>query len=121
METEWKNEETKAARASIYKDNNGASACWRARLGKSFTGGAPVKKSFRSYRDASKWLRDQEKARAEHGRGAFLMSDAQVAEGQDAFARLAAATKLPLWAISRKVRARATSIRLPQDFCAQAR
>ncbi len=79
--------------ASIYKDNNGASACWRARLGKSFTGGAPVKKSFRSYRDASKWLRDQEKARAEHGRGAFLMSDAQVAEAQDAFARLAEATK----------------------------
>lgn len=79
--------------ASIYKDNNGASACWRVRLGKSFTGGAPVKKSFRSYRNASEWLRGQEKARAEHGRGAFLMSDAQVAEAQDAFTRLADATK----------------------------
>ena len=79
--------------ASIFKDNNGTSSCWRVRLGKTFTGGAPIKKSFHSYADAAQWLRDQEKARAEHGRGAFLMSDAEVAEAQDAFMRLGEAAK----------------------------
>lgn len=76
------------AGAHIYKDHNGSTTFWRARLGKRFTGGGEIKKTFRSAKEAQNWIDDQFEARKSHGEKVYHLTPNQMAEAIAAFKSL---------------------------------
>jgi integrase len=79
----------------IYKDSNGKDEFWRVRLGKRFTGGAVVKKTFASYQAAKEWVEEQNKPKEQHGATYFDLTPGQIAEARNAFVRLKALNAEP--------------------------
>jgi len=73
----------------IFKDRAGKDyQFWRVRLGKRFTGGKVVKKSFHTHKAACDWVDEQKKAKTENGARVFELTPPQVAESVDAFKRI---------------------------------
>jgi hypothetical protein len=74
---------------SIFKDSDGKdNEFWRVRLGKRFTGGKVVKKTFHSHQAASDWVDEQKKPKAQSGAHFFELTPSEVAEAVDSYKRL---------------------------------
>ena len=80
----------------IYKDSNGVAEFWRVRLGKKFTGGEIIKKTFGTYQAAKEWVEGQNAPKEKHGASYYDMSPAQIAEARNAFERLAKLDSTPI-------------------------
>ena len=81
---------------AVYKDTNGKTEFWRVRLGKRFTGGKTIKKTFATYGAANDWVETQHHPKEALGSAYFDLTPSQLAESRNAFQRLAdidAATK----------------------------
>ena len=73
----------------IFKDGDGkGNEFWRVRLGKRFTGGKVIKKSFHTHKAATAWVEEQQKPKTENGAHYFELSPSQVAEAVDAYKRI---------------------------------
>ena len=80
---------------NIFKDDDGkGSVFWRVMLGKRFTGGKVIKKSFDTLSAANEWFEKQHKPKSESGAHYFALTPAQVAEAVDAYKRLDGKTSL---------------------------
>lgn len=81
--------QTKISGVNIFKDDDGkGSTFWRVMLGKRFTGGKVIKKSFDTQSAAKKWVKEQHKPKLESGAHYFELKPAQVAEAVDTYKRL---------------------------------
>jgi len=78
----------------IYKDTNGVKTStgkkilWRVRLGKRFTGGNVIKKTFPSYNAAKEWVEGQNAPKEKHGASYYDLTPKQIGEARNAFTRL---------------------------------
>lgn len=74
---------------SIRKDHDGKnSEFWRVRLGKRFTGGKVIKKTFPTYKEAVKWVGEQSQPKIASGAHYFELTPTQVGEAVDAYKRI---------------------------------
>jgi len=73
----------------IYKDTNGIAEFWRVRLGKRFTGGEIIKKTFGTYQAAKEWVEGQNAPKEKHGASYYDLTPKQIGEARNAFTRLA--------------------------------
>jgi integrase len=73
----------------IRKDHDGkGSVFWRVRLGKKFTGGKFIKKTFPTSREAVNWVKEQLQPKKESGTNYFKLSPSQVGEAINAYKRI---------------------------------
>jgi len=81
--------EKQVSGVNIFKDDDGkGNVFWRVMLGKRFTGGKVIKKSFATKAAAKKWFAEQHEPKVASGAHYFELTPAQVAEAVDAYKRI---------------------------------
>lgn len=81
--------EKRVSGVNIFKDDDGkGNVFWRVMLGKRYTGGKVIKKSFDTKAEAKKWFAEQHKPKVANGAHFFELTPTQVGEAVDAYKRI---------------------------------